>query len=148
MTRISVVRVACRFPKDSTMKKKKRISTAGEASSLNANPFSALQGEGLPSAPATPVTQPKVEKKVKKRGRLDVRREKSGRGGKTVTVISGEGFMGVARRELDKLLKSLKGRCGCGGAIKGQTVEIQGDQREVVAEELEKLGYRVVFTGG
>jgi predicted translation initiation factor SUI1 len=48
-------------------------------------------------------------------------------------------------RELATLLKQ---RCGTGGTVKGGRIEIQGDQRERIVAELEKLGYRVKRVGG
>jgi translation initiation factor 1 len=54
----------------------------------------------------------------------------------------------LAGPELKALAKNLKQKCGVGGALKDQTIEIQGDQRETIRNELEKLGYRVKIAGG
>jgi translation initiation factor 1 len=78
-------------------------------------------------------------------GVVRIRRETKGRGGKAVTVISGLPLAGSALRELAKALKK---RCGVGGSVKGDSLEMQGDQREPVRAELEKRGYSVKFTGG
>lgn len=78
-------------------------------------------------------------------GFVRIRREKSGRGGKTVTAIYGATG---SERELDELLKLLKQRCGAGGTRSGQTIEIQGDHRLRVEEALLALGYRVKQAGG
>jgi len=131
------------------MSKKQRISTDGSLNSLDSNPFGTLSADGLPQGKPSPASKsvPAPEPK-KKRGRVDVRREKGGRGGKVVTVMSGEGLLHTGPQELESLCKTLKARCGSGGAVKGKTVEIQGDQREAVKVELENRGYRVVFTGG
>ena len=48
-------------------------------------------------------------------------------------------------RELAALLKQ---RCGTGGTVKDGRIEIQGDQRERIVAELEKLGYKVKRVGG
>jgi translation initiation factor 1 len=48
-------------------------------------------------------------------------------------------------RELAALLKQ---RCGRGGTVKGGQIEIQGDQRERITAELDKLGYKVKRVGG
>ena len=55
--------------------------------------------------------------------------QKKGRGGKAVTVISG---LPLAPDDLKVLAKKLKQRCGVGGAVKGELVEIQGDQRKLL----------------
>ena len=74
-----------------------------------------------------------------------IRREKKGRGGKTVTVIMD---LQLTPGDMKTLSKQLKKKCGTGGAVKDGTIEIQGDQREKVAEELQKLGYATKFVGG
>lgn len=130
------------------MGKKRKMATDG-GGALEQHPFAALSGEGLPAGkPVTPPAGKPAAAKPKKRGRVDVRREKGGRGGKVVTVISGEGLLHTGPQELESLAKTLKSRCGTGGAVKGKTVEIQGDKRDEVKTELENRGYRVVFTGG
>lgn len=78
-------------------------------------------------------------------GIVRIRRETKGRGGKAVTTISG---IPLAGPELKALAKSLKKTCGTGGAIKDQTIEIQGDQRDKCRETLEKAGYTVKLAGG
>ena len=74
-----------------------------------------------------------------------IRPEKKGRGGKTVTVI-----MNLELTDADRkaLAKKLKKACGVGGAIKGTAIEIQGDNRQKVAAQLQKMGYKVKFVGG
>jgi predicted translation initiation factor SUI1 len=47
-----------------------------------------------------------------------------------------------------ELATTLKQRCGTGGTVKDGVIEIQGDQRERLAAELEDLGYRVKRLGG
>jgi predicted translation initiation factor SUI1 len=49
---------------------------------------------------------------------------------------------------LCELAAKLKQRCGTGGTVKDRRIEIQGDQRERVVAELEKLGYKVKRVGG
>ena len=74
-----------------------------------------------------------------------IRRETKGRGGKAVTVIAG---IPEHPDTLKTLCKQLKKRCGVGGAVKGDTIEIQGEQRAVCQVHLEKMGYQVKLSGG
>lgn len=74
----------------------------------------------------------------KNRQRLRVSIEKSGRGGKTVTVV--KGFVGTTD-DLKALGRLLKTRCGVGGTVKDGVAEIQGQYRERVIEILRSEGY-------
>jgi translation initiation factor 1 len=80
------------------------------------------------------------------RGRVDITREKGGRGGKTVTIV--DGFAGIGLPEKERLVKQMRAACGCGGTVKDGRIEIQGDQREAIAKILEGAGFRPVFAGG
>ena len=73
-------------------------------------------------------------------GFVRLRRETKGRKGKGVVVISG---IELPVAELGKLAKDLKKKCGAGGAVKGSDIEIQGDHRQTLEEELRKRGFRV-----
>lgn len=83
------------------------------------------------------------------RHNLRIRRETKGRGGKTVTVITGFALTGP---DLKALAKTLKNLCGSGGTVKiegdAQSIEIQGDHRERVLEKLTGLGYPAKLAGG
>ena len=74
-----------------------------------------------------------------------VKRDRKGRAGKTVTVIYGLQHNATAQRDL---LATLKTACGSGGTVKDGELEIQGDQRDKVAEKLLQLGYKVKLVGG
>ncbi len=80
---------------------------------------------------------------------LKIMRDKKGRKGKVVTVISG--FV-LTEIDLKTLAKTLKNLCGAGGTVKndssGQSIEVQGDHRQKVGEKLKTLGYKVKFAGG
>ncbi len=69
-----------------------------------------------------------------------MRMEKAGRGGKTVTVV-----YDLPRNDafLTELSAELKRACGAGGAVAGNTVELQGDLRERVRALLLKKGWAV-----
>lgn len=119
----------------------------GTDSSLGVNPFAGLESSGLPaSAPSVPVAQ--KEDVPRKKGVVRLRREVAGRMGKGVVVVYGEALDNQSDAMLEDLLKTLKGRCACGGTRKGKTLEIQGDHRKTLSEYLEGLGYRVVLSGG
>ncbi|GLX15990.1 translation initiation factor [Pseudomonas straminea] len=74
-----------------------------------------------------------------------VRRETKGRGGKTVTTISG---VPLAEEPLKELASALKKRCGCGGSFKDGVIEIQGDHVELLLAELIKRGFKAKKSGG
>ncbi|KXU34709.1 translation initiation factor SUI1 [Cephaloticoccus primus] len=141
-----------------------RVSTSG-GESLGQNPFGNLSAAGLPEAAANaaacssnerdpaaacapPSSAPQNAKaqRPRDRGRVDIRRSTAGRGGKTVSLISG--FVGISAAEKDALCKTLRGACGCGGTVKDGAIEIQGDQREKIAALLRDAGFRPVFSGG
>jgi translation initiation factor 1 len=133
------------------MAAEKRPTDGGKG--LGQNPFAALSGAGLPVAPKAVLEQaakaaaakaPAVE--PKHRGRVEIRRETGGRGGKTVTTVSG--FTGIGLPEKEQLAKKMRAACGCGGTVKDEQIEIQGDQRETVARILSEAGFRPVFAGG
>ena len=123
-----------------------KVPTSG-GQSLGQNPFAALSGAGLPAAASTPV-QPgsKKEAPAKNRGRVDIKRTTAGRGGKTVTLVTG--FVGIGLPEKESLAKKMRNACGCGGTVKDGDIEIQGDQRETVARILTEAGFRPVLAGG
>lgn len=130
------------------MSGKQRIPTDG-GQSLSHNPFAALSSEGLPDAPENPpvASTPAETKPVKKnRGRVDIIRQKAGRGGKTVTVVTG--FVGIGLPEKEQLAKRMQKVCGVGGTVKDGQIEIQGDKREEVARILTEANFRPVFAGG
>ncbi|MEM1113814.1 MAG: translation initiation factor Sui1 [Pseudomonadota bacterium] len=78
-------------------------------------------------------------------GIVRIHRETKGRGGKAVTLIKG---LALPDSELKSLAKTLKKRCGVGGAVKEGVIEIQGDQRDTLKRELEARGHIVKLAGG
>jgi translation initiation factor 1 len=89
--------------------------------------------------------EPRARSRPADGGRVKVRRETAGRRGKAVTTVSGlplddDGLRAVAG--------GLKKRCGVGGSAKDGVIELQGDHRTVVVDELRAAGYDVVLAGG
>ncbi len=78
-------------------------------------------------------------------GKVRVSRESKGRKGSGVSLISG---LPLPENELKALAKNLKKICGSGGAVKKGVIEIQGEHREKLVTELNKLGYQAVKAGG
>ncbi|HDR0618689.1 TPA: stress response translation initiation inhibitor YciH [Pasteurella multocida] len=78
-------------------------------------------------------------------GIVRIQRQVSGRKGNGVCVITG---LDLSDDELKKLATELKKRCGCGGAVKNGTIEIQGEKRDLLKDLLEQKGYRVKLAGG
>lgn len=69
--------------------------------------------------------------------RLSIEKRKKG---KRVTVIRGLPAKG---NDLPELLKQIKDRCGAGGALKDEDLEIQGEQLDRVRETLQQMGFKV-----
>lgn len=78
-------------------------------------------------------------------GIVIVEHQTKGRKGKGVSVIRG---ISSDQYELEKLGKRLRKKCGAGGTVKNRTIEIQGDHRDMLVEELRKLGWLVKRSGG
>jgi translation initiation factor 1 len=81
---------------------------------------------------------PEDETLPKQQQRLRVSIEKKGRGGKTVTVVTG--FVG-AEEDLKELGRMLKSKCGVGGSSKDGEILIQGELKQRVIDLLKAEGY-------
>ena len=82
---------------------------------------------------------------IKGDGNVRVRRETKGRGGKTVSTITG---IPLNLSELEKLCTELKRRCGTGGSVKDGVIEIQGDHVATLLTELSKRNFSAKRSGG
>jgi len=78
-------------------------------------------------------------------GPVTVARETKGRKGAGVTVVRG---LALVDKDLKVLAKKLKRRCGTGGTLKDGVIELQGEHRDAVVAELERLGHDVRRSGG
>ena len=97
-----------------------------------------------------PIKKCTCREKVKKAiapgdGIVRVSHETKGRKGKGVTIITG---VPLTAEELKDLEKKLKKKCGCGGTLKNGKIEIQGEHRVLLVDELKKQGFTVKKSGG
>ncbi len=76
---------------------------------------------------------------------LEAHFSNKGRGGKTVTVISG--YQGSSS-DLKDLAKLLKTKCSVGGSVKDGEIIIQGNFRDKIIKILKTEGYHVKRVGG
>ncbi|MBN1497432.1 MAG: stress response translation initiation inhibitor YciH [Spirochaetes bacterium] len=77
-------------------------------------------------------------------GIVRVRKERAGRGGKTVSVIQG---LDLPEDRLTLLAARLKQQCGAGGTVKNGEIIIQGDKVAFIAGVLQKEGFTVRVSG-
>jgi len=61
------------------------------------------------------------------------------RRGKPVTLV---GRFFINDKEKKEILKLLKSKLGCGGTVKDEWLEIQGDKKEKIIEVLEENGWK------
>lgn len=97
------------------------------------------RSESLARPAAPPPATPRAQQRVR------VQRTRAGKGGKTVTLISG---LELPPAEALALLKQLKASAGTGGALKEGVIELQGDQVEAALAALERAGFRPKQAGG
>ena len=118
------------------MSAKGRIPVSGPREDLQ-SPFASL------SLPDLPEGVPQEEKPAPRPpGRVVLRKEKSGRAGKPVIVVSGfhEGF---SLEEIEHLAGDARRRLGCGGTVRDREVEFQGDNPAAVRKVFQAAGFRV-----
>lgn len=118
-------------------------STTGNEETF-ASPFAKLEAlraalpEGHDSAP--PTSEERQVVSPARSHKVVVRREKKGRGGKTVTVLEG-----IDKSALDDVAAELKRALGCGASVEGATIVLAGEQEERVKALLEARGLSVVL---
>ena len=115
----------------------KKIPTGAPQPGLNAA-FAKLDLGALPAGPVS--AQPAQPNW--KLGRVVLRKETAQRGGKTVIVVH-DFATHLPASVIEKTAKTLRQQCGCGGTVKGRTIEIQGDQASRIRAVLEKEGFQV-----
>jgi len=126
---------------------KNKISTEAQTGGGLFQAFAGLEMGGLPAGPQSEDTAPKEGKPSEARplaklGRVVLRRETAHRGGKCVVVV--DGFdAALDQAYIEALGKRLRAACGCGGSVKGRTLELQGEQAARAREWLLAEGFRV-----
>ncbi len=112
------------------------------------NPFAALDAlrAQLPAgrSPTTTAPSPTTIPAKKPPARAVVRLERKQRRGKEVTIVD---KLGISPSELESWCKELKQALGCGGAVDGETIVLQGDLRQRVATLLTDRGIPKVTLG-
>jgi translation initiation factor 1 len=105
------------------------------------NPFAALRDKlgDLPAGPARRAPPP-----PRGPARAVIRMERKGRRGKEVTAIE---QLDLPPRELQSWLSDLKTALGCGGAVEGAALVLQGDQRNRLPALLVARGVRKITVG-
>ena len=121
---------------------KNKISTEAQAGGGLFQAFAGLDLGALPPGEIAPPQPAKTSTAPAKLGRVVLRRETAHRGGKCVLVV--DGFdAALDDSSIESLGKRLRAACGCGGAVKGRTVELQGEQAARARQWLVAEGFRV-----
>jgi translation initiation factor 1 len=110
-----------------------------KANPLERRAYSEFGGEVSNSASTSRPDVPPNQQQLK------VQVSRKGRKGKTVTVVSG---FQASSDTLTDLAKKLKNHCGAGGAVKEDTIEVQGDHGDKIQQFLVELGYKAKISGG
>ena len=79
------------------------------------------------------------------RQHVRVQRSSRGRGGKTVTIVTG---LALPTEQLNALAKALKVATGTGGTVQGDAIVLQGDRVTAVLEQLAMRGVQAKRSGG
>lgn len=109
------------------------------------DPFAALEALRSSLPVGKPVSKPLTPEVVPKPpARAVVRMERKGRGGKEVTVVD---KLGLRPTALEAWCKDLKQALGCGGAVDGELIVLQGDLRTRVPAVLTAKGVAKVTIG-
>lgn len=124
---------------------------SGGAEAMSNNPFAALldareqvpDGDPVAERPEEPPSSEDADG-VSFDGKLVVRREKKGRGGKTATVI--EGLRG-APEDLDAIAQGLRKELGCGAHMEGDRVVVGGAHVDRLCDWLRGRGAKRVVAG-
>ena len=126
------------------MSRKPKIPTDG-APPLSSNPFASLKGALGDLPPGEQRAEPEARVPTEKRqGKIVLRREKKGRGGKTATVIEG---LALAHDALEDLAQELRRSLGCGAHVEDATIVVSGAQAERIRDLLATRGATRIVIG-
>lgn len=89
--------------------------------------------------------KPSVTSLLPQQQTVYLHRETKGRGGKGVTLVKN---LVLSEEDMNALARKIKQAYGTGGTVKDGVIEIQGENREKIANVLLKLGYIVKLAGG
>ena len=121
---------------------KRRIELNPTQPNLNAAFANLAVPHGVPSPVDDPTPPGQTPPAVWKMGRVLLRRETAHRGGKTVIVVH-DFATHLPLSVIESVAKKLRAGCGCGGAVKGRTIELQGDQPQKIRALLEAERFQV-----
>lgn len=102
-------------------------------------PFSNAMNSGICPKCGLPKELCICEEVAKEQQRISVKVSKR-RYGKEVTVVDG---LDPYEIDLEDLSKYLKGRLACGGTVKENSIELQGNHRDRVKDLLTNRGYSI-----
>jgi len=85
-----------------------------------------------------------IKKMIPKIGKISLQHQRSGRGGKTVTLVSIGEAKAEVKQNLEALLRELKKSLGCGGRIEEGRIVLQGEIADRASEWFVKMGAKAV----
>lgn len=102
------------------------------------------ESAAAPPPPASTAKPDALGVLLARAGKLILRREKKGHGGKTVTLLSG---LDLRPAEYELLAKALRKGLGCGSTVEEKTIVLQGDIQQRAETWLRAHGATKVIQG-
>ncbi len=118
------------------------LAAALTAGGLQASGSARSEADSSVATGAAAAPGPTAGASASHKGKAVVRRERKGRGGKTVTVIDGSWGTAADPREAAKAMRKA---LGTGARVEDGRLVLQGDQRAAAAKWLESRGATVVL---
>jgi translation initiation factor 1 (eIF-1/SUI1) len=85
-----------------------------------------------------------IKELIPKIGKISLQKERAGRGGRTVTIITIGETRSEIKQNLEALLKELKKSLGCGGQIEEGKIVLHGEIADRAYEWFVKMGAKAV----